>query len=82
MVLVFSVLLEPNDEESMAAKRENLCRDMTIRQLHNSGARTMDEWIDLITDVNGGTLYQDDSNSVPGSTIRTILVEPGEERPI
>lgn len=76
MVIVDSVLLEPGDEESMAAQRESRCRDMTIRQLHNSGARTLPEWSDLITSVEDGDLYLEDSKSVPGSILRTMVVKP------
>jgi hypothetical protein len=73
IVIVDSVLPEA-DEEPLAEHRESRCRDMTIRQLHNAGARSLREWEELLINVNGN-LYVEDTKRVPGSALTTLVVK-------
>jgi hypothetical protein len=75
-ILIVDSVLPEIDDGSLAAQRESRCRDMTIRQLHNAGARTFREWADLIHTVDDKSIDFEYIIEVPGSIFKTMVVEP------
>lgn len=73
-ILIATSVLSEADDESLAVQRETRCRDLTMRQLQNTGARTLSEWAELIESLAQGLdLYT--SNRLPGSIVTTMIVE-------
>ncbi|KAL6897109.1 hypothetical protein GGI43DRAFT_385731 [Trichoderma evansii] len=70
LIIATSLRLERYDDGSQVMRRESLCRDMTMRQLQNTGARTIREWEDLLD----RGLYVNASARLPGSIITTLVV--------
>lgn len=71
VIIVDSLLPEYGGDEPQAAKWESRCRDVTIRQLHNSGARTISQWEGLFTSVDP-SLYLRKSTRVSGSIVTMV----------
>lgn len=74
IVIATSLRSEPDDDASHVKKRESLCRDMTMRQLQNAGARTISEWEELNDSVGQG-FYCNAFNRLPGSMVTTMVVD-------
>ncbi|KAL7924730.1 hypothetical protein ACQKWADRAFT_256481 [Trichoderma austrokoningii] len=73
LLIVDSILPEVGDGP-VAGQREARCRDLTMRQLRNSGSRTMREWDELLCQVGHGMCVLE-LNRLPRSTMATLTVE-------
>ncbi|KAL7938557.1 hypothetical protein V8C35DRAFT_275808 [Trichoderma chlorosporum] len=67
-----SVLPGPSDE-SLAMDRVWQCRDMTMRQLHGSGGRTLDELQELASRATEDEIRLHDHCFLPGTTVATLI---------
>lgn len=73
-ILVVSPFLEDEEVQPLTVQRENQCRDVIMRQLSKSGARTMTEGQDLLS---YGSLYVSSWNRKPGSVVTVMYLEVG-----
>lgn len=73
-ILVDSPLLEDEEVQPLTVQRENQCRDVIMRKMGKSGARTMTEGQDLLS---YGSLYVSSWNRKPGSVVTVMYLEVG-----
>ncbi|KAK1248701.1 hypothetical protein MKX08_006921 [Trichoderma sp. CBMAI-0020] len=71
VIIVDSLLPEFDDGGPMTVRWESRCRDMTIRQLDNSGSRTMIVWEDLLNN-DGYSLSLKTSARISGGIVTMI----------
>ncbi|KAL7787480.1 hypothetical protein V8C37DRAFT_390472 [Trichoderma ceciliae] len=63
-------------QELLAIERERRCRDMTMRELHNSGAGTLFELEELDTEANEKLMnLHCHSTCLPGRFVKTVIFE-------
>ncbi|KAL6875048.1 hypothetical protein J3F83DRAFT_539582 [Trichoderma novae-zelandiae] len=72
LIIVDSILSDPGDTP-LAMKRMWQCRDMTMRQLHNSGDRTLSEVKELVCQASEECLVLESHTCRPGSTVATVV---------
>ncbi|KAM0246392.1 hypothetical protein ACHAQJ_010228 [Trichoderma viride] len=74
-IVIVDTMLSEVGYASLAMQKEGRCLDMTIRQLHNSGYRTPEELRELA--AVGCRLFElnQDTQSLPGSKVITVVLE-------